>query len=78
MPKRSDHARIMAMLAGYPDKDVLAMAEEQGDADDVGDTLFQFMYRECHDSGCDESEFLRMCGKAIKDIEAVMTHLEMG
>ena len=70
------HHELMGMLDGYPDKDVLALVEEKGKPDDCGDTLFEFLYHEAHDSAGDPAEFKDMCLRALTEIEAVVEHLD--
>lgn len=66
-----DHEMAMARLAGYPDKDVLALVEQQKGTDDCGDLLFEFMYVEAADAKTAE-EFAQRLEKAKQDIEAVL------
>lgn len=62
-------------LAGYPDEMVYMMFISGTPANDVGDTLFEFMYLEGRDAAGDKEEFRRMLERAKCDIDAVIDKL---
>ena len=83
MPKEfananEQHERIMQLLSGYPDKDVLATAGIDPDmADDTGDGLFNYIYLVAEAAVGDPEQLSKYLHRAIRDLELTVNGVDL-